>query len=199
MSNKDATAVLLGLMDDAEWRERQPERWRERRKSIPEDVRSARDKYGDNKRERARQLVAEGFGGMTMTSTGQFLVMLPNAAIAVQHVLDRWGVTVYRSLFHERLMIIDGGMVRALKDADVRSVWAAVQLIGRGLHWAAAGFVDTLLRWNPKPEVVDEDEAAVHSRVQAGGGKAGAGTGSHGGAGRTRPGGSRERIAQVGA
>lgn len=31
--------------------------------------------------------------------------------------------------------------------------------------WPAAGFVDTLLRWSAKPEVVHEGKAAVHTRV----------------------------------
>jgi transposase-like protein len=35
------------------------------------------------------------------------------------------------------------------------------------LHWAAAGFDDTLLRWNPKPEVVHGNETGVQSGIQA--------------------------------
>jgi hypothetical protein len=33
--------------------------------------------------------------------------------------------------------------------------------------WAAAGFQDTLLRWNQKLEVVDGNETTVQSGVQA--------------------------------
>lgn len=37
-----------------------------------------------------------------------------------------------------------------------------------GWHvWAAAGFEDTLLRWNPKPEVGHGNETAVQPGVQA--------------------------------
>jgi hypothetical protein len=35
------------------------------------------------------------------------------------------------------------------------------------LLWAAAGFQDTLLRWNQKLEVVDGNETTVQSGVQA--------------------------------
>jgi len=34
-------------------------------------------------------------------------------------------------------------------------------------NWAAAGFEDTLLGWNPKPEVVHGNETGVQSGVQA--------------------------------
>jgi len=33
--------------------------------------------------------------------------------------------------------------------------------------WAAAGFEDTMLGWNPKPEVVHGNETAVQPGVQA--------------------------------
>jgi transposase-like protein len=34
-------------------------------------------------------------------------------------------------------------------------------------HWAAAGFKDTLLRWNMKLEVANGHEKEIQSRVQA--------------------------------
>jgi hypothetical protein len=33
------------------------------------------------------------------------------------------------------------------------------------LHWAVAGFMDTLLRWKVEPEVVDGNETAIQSGV----------------------------------
>jgi hypothetical protein len=36
-----------------------------------------------------------------------------------------------------------------------------------GLVWAAAGFMDTLLRWKMKPEVVYGNEKAIQPGVQA--------------------------------
>jgi hypothetical protein len=41
--------------------------------------------------------------------------------------------------------------------------------------WAAAGFLDTLLRWDGKPEVADGEAQDLYAGVQAGGGEAGAG------------------------
>ncbi len=42
-----------------------------------------------------------------------------------------------------------------------------IYLRHRGDGWAAAGFEDTMLGWNPKPEVVHGNETAVQPGVQA--------------------------------
>ena len=39
--------------------------------------------------------------------------------------------------------------------------------------WAAAGFDDTLLRWQMKPEVVNGEKKDIQSRVQTRGGQTG--------------------------
>ncbi|SDZ63039.1 transposase, IS30 family, partial [Delftia lacustris] len=36
---------------------------------------------------------------------------------------------------------------------------------GESIHWAAAGFDDTLLRWQMKPEVVNGEKKDIQSRV----------------------------------
>lgn len=41
------------------------------------------------------------------------------------------------------------------------------------LDWAAAGFDDTLLRWQMKPEVVNGEKKDIQSRVQTRGGQTG--------------------------
>lgn len=52
---------------------------------------------------------------------------------------------------------------------DKESVAAGLlaQLYLQRQKWAAAGFVDTLLRWQMKPEVVYGNEAAIQPGVQA--------------------------------
>ncbi len=40
-------------------------------------------------------------------------------------------------------------------------------------EWAAAGFDDTLLRWQMKPEVVNGEKKDIQSRVQTRGGQTG--------------------------
>ena len=40
-------------------------------------------------------------------------------------------------------------------------------------YWAAAGFDDTLLRWQMKPEVVNGEKKDIQSRVQTRGGQTG--------------------------
>ena len=40
-------------------------------------------------------------------------------------------------------------------------------LVALSANWAAAGFIDTLLRWSMKPEVVYGNEKEIQPRVQA--------------------------------
>ena len=74
-----------------------------------------------------------------------------------------------------------------------RTAKAVLKQIGQtryegGYTWAAAGFIDTLLRWKMKLEVGHGNEKAIQPGVQIRGCQAGQRTGRVGGAGCTRPG-----------
>ena len=71
---------------------------------------------------------------MQVNRAGNFCCTLPNVASAVQSILDKTGVTIYRSLFHDRLIVVREGLVRPLEDCDLRAAWATVQQLGNGLE-----------------------------------------------------------------
>lgn len=54
----------------------------------------------------------------------------------------------------------------------LRKAGTYVSLVADAL-WAAAGFDDTLLRWQMKPEVVNGEKKDIQSRVQTRGGQTG--------------------------
>ena len=49
MASEDVAAALASLLDSCEWKDRDPDRWRKRRDSIPRCVDSARAKFGDRR------------------------------------------------------------------------------------------------------------------------------------------------------
>lgn len=65
-------------------------------------------------------------------------------------------------------------MVTILREADRTTVAeAAKKHKVSEATWAAAGFDDTLLRWQMKPEVVNGEKKDIQSRVQTRGGQTG--------------------------
>lgn len=74
--------------------------------------------------------------GLQTNHRGNFLITLPNVVAVAKSRLDRRRQTLYRSRFHERLMLIEtvGGrtITRDVVDGDVRELWSEVQRIGQG-------------------------------------------------------------------
>ena len=88
----------------------------------------------------------------------EFRAKVPNGtatAKAMDYSLNRWGALT-RYLDHPALPIDNN-----FDEQQIRP-WAT----GRKNRWAAAGLMDTLLRWKIEPEVVYGNEAALCPGVQ---------------------------------
>lgn len=136
MTANDVVASLEGLMDECAWKERNPKRWQTRRAGIRKLVADAVKKFGD-KRQADTTIAhhpAQGLGALRVNRFGNYLCTLPDVAAGLQSILDKRKVTIYKSLFHNRLVVVEAGERRDLTDADMRSLWAAVQLIGKGFE-----------------------------------------------------------------
>ncbi|MHC3435932.1 Tn7 transposase TnsA N-terminal domain-containing protein [Delftia lacustris] len=62
-------------------------------------------------------------------------------------------------------------LVEVKPHEDWRRDWR--EWLSKWVAWAAAGFDDTLLRWQMKPEVVNGEKKDIQSRVQTRGGQTG--------------------------
>ncbi len=72
------------------------------------------------------------------------------------------------------LPVADNVLQRQFKPEKPNQTWASdITYVRTRSGWAAAGFDDTLLRWQMKPEVVNGEKKDIQSRVQTRGGQTG--------------------------